>query len=461
MKVQLQLAIVVVLSSYTFLVECKWFTIRKDKVWDCDYKGYVPGGKVKEVGKISFPVAKMAKSGIASVLGPTSQASTLAMHSLNTIKAVTGAFEKIAPTLGPMLGVFGAVTGIFKTLTEPKPQDILNAVNGAMGTLTKDMNDKIERMEGYVDSQIITVEKNLIQREYQTCFNLWTSCVDEASVELSNECQREAYATLSARRPKFAVFASKVLTKGAVVTGFEARELEAYLVPFRDYANLVLMMLKPLVQTYAKVNTEEGRRHYERYSKALKTQSVFFEKYSKAAVDAILKVHNGKGGSGVCSDTLDCGPIKEIKEGFWNAHTANSARCNVIIEDGTKQMCQVAMTIRKDGKRPSKYYSFNYPNANSDEAGAKEYAGRILIPECQKYQHLNSKVAQAYWKGELLDFIPVWQKTKDIVKGGAQGDQPVIREENVFADPIQEKSEFSSRFALRWEKALEKALGKG
>merc|ERR1719354_1484043 len=70
------------------------------------------------------------------------------------------------------------------------------------------------------------------------------------------------------------------------------------------------------------------------------------------------------------------------------------------------------MTIRKDGKVPSKYYSFNYPNANSDEAGAKEYAGRILIPECQKYQHLNSKVAQAYWKGELLDFIPVWQKNK-------------------------------------------------
>jgi len=447
MKPHMQIAVVL---ACMVLCEGKWFTIRKDKVWDCDYRGYVPGGKVKDVGKIDFPVAKLAKSGIASVLGPVSQASTLAMHSLNTIKAITGAFEKIAPTLGPMLGVFGAATGIFKSLTEPKPKDILNACNAAMGTLTKDMNDKIERMEGYVDSQIITVEKNLIQREYQTCFNLWTACVDEASPELSNECQREAYATLSAKRPKFAVFASKIMGKTAL-SGFEARELEAYLVPFRDYANLVLMMLKPLVETYSKVNTAEGKRHYDRYSKALKTQSEFYEKYATLAVEAILKVHNGKGGYGVCQKSLDCGPIKEIKEGFWNTHTANSGRCNVIIEDGTKQSCQVSMTIRKDGKKPSNYYVFNYPNANSDAEGAREYSSRILLPECRKYQIINSKIAKAYWQGELLDFIPVWKKTKDIGKRGVRRDVPV---DDVLADEDEDEFEFSPRFRSRWQKAL-------
>jgi hypothetical protein len=450
---KLQLLSVVVLA-YCALSEGNLFTIRKDKIWDCDYKGYVPGGKVKDVGKIDFPVAKMSKSGIASVLGPTSQASTLAMHSLNTIKAITGAFKNIAPTLGPMLGVFGAVTGVFKSLTEPKPQDILNACNAAMGTLTKDMNDKIERMEGYVDSQIITVEKNLIQREYKASFRMWTECVHEVTRDLSNECQREAYATLSANRPKFAVFASKVMSTG-LLSGFEARELEAYLVPFRDYANLVLMMLKPLVEMYAKDKTTIGKRHYERYSKDLKNQAEFFEKYASAAYKAILKVHNGEGGYGVCRKTLDCGPIKVIKEGFFNTHTANSARCNTVIEDGTKQMCQIAMTIRKDHQVPANYYVFKYPRCHSDAEGAKEYAGRLLLPECKKYQTKNAQIMQAYWKGELLDFIPVWKMVKDIVKPSARGDAPVVAAEDAVADEEEHKFQFSERFAARWNRALE------
>ena len=36
-----------------------------------------------------------------------------------------------------------------------------------MGELTKDINDKILRMEGYVKSSVIDLEKNLINREYR------------------------------------------------------------------------------------------------------------------------------------------------------------------------------------------------------------------------------------------------------------------------------------------------------
>ena len=43
----------------------------------------------------------------------------------------------------------------------------MNACNEAMGELTKDINDKILRMEGYVKSSVIDLEKNLINREYR------------------------------------------------------------------------------------------------------------------------------------------------------------------------------------------------------------------------------------------------------------------------------------------------------
>jgi hypothetical protein len=409
--VKLRVVLLVVMQIELY-VQGKSYIIRRDDLVDCEYRGYIPGGSVTSVGKIEAPVAKLAKSGIASVLGPASQASTLAMHSLNTVKAIMNVFTKVAPKLGPVLGVFGAVTGIFKGLTEVKPKDIMGAVNQAMGELTKDINDKMERMEGYVDSKIITLEKNLIQREYRVAFNLWTGCAREASVELSNECQREAYSTLSANRPKFAVFAQKLFADDEnkfPITSFEARELEAYLPAFREYANLLLMMLKPLIETYAEDDSEVGKRHYERYSEALTDQAQWFAKYSKRAVKAILWSHIGPGRDGVCRDTVDCGPAKTIKEGFFKKHTADGSQCTCIIEEGTKQAGTRKMTFRKDGKHPSGYISYNYGNCNEYTCAAKEYTTRVLVPESKKYVKKNHKVALAYWRKELLDFIPVWR----------------------------------------------------
>merc|ERR1711910_58477 len=434
------------------------FYIRKDRISNCDYRGYIPGGKVTSVGKIKAPVATLAKNGIAAVLGPASQASTLAMHSLNTAKAVLGVFEKVAPTLGPVLGVFGAATGIFKSLTEVKPKDILDAANTAMGTLTKDINDKIERMQGYVDSRVITLEKNLIQREYQVAFNLWTGCAQEATVELSNECQREAFATLSANRPKFAVFAQK-LGSNAPLTGFEARELEAYLVPFRDYAYLILMMLKPLVKTYATDHSSAGRHHLRRYEETLKSQTEFFIKYSTQAVKAILDAHNGKGGNGVCQQSVDCGPLKKIKEGGWfKVWTASSAKCTCVIEDGTKQLCTVDMTFRKDGKIVRGYLRYDYRNCRNDDQAAREFTGRVLVPEAVKYQKLNQEIASAYWQKELLDFIPVWKKAEELINGPGRRRDPARTDDEPEDEQLDELMEFSERYAQRLKAAKAKAM---
>merc|ERR1712168_832690 len=90
------------------------------------------------------------------------------------------------------------------------------------------------------------------------------------------------------------------------------------------------------------------------------------------------------------------------------------------------------MGIRKDGKFPKNlknYFIFPYPNCNTDDEGAREYTARLTVPEAQKYQTQNIKVMKAYWKKELLDFIPVWQKgEREVLNAGRRRD-PTMNDE--------------------------------
>lgn len=449
-----------VLLCQGLLVESKTFIIRKDNIWDCDYKGYVPGGGVTSIGSIKAPKATIAKNGFADVMGKAEDAAALAETGIVFAHEVLDMFSKVAPTLGPMLGVFGAATGVLKSLTEVQPEDILNACNEAMGELTKDINDKILRMEGYVKSSVIDLEKNLINREYRYGFNLWTNCAKEASVELSNECQREAAATMAAYRPKFAVFAWK-LKANQPLTGFEAREVEAYLPVFRAYANLMLMMLKPLIQTYEKDNSPTGRNHFNRYNNQFKSEVAFFTEYSQKAVAAIIKAHKGKG-DGVCRSTIDCGPIKAIKEGWGiKVHTANSATCNCVVNDGTNQLCSIHLTIRKDGKKPSNYWVFPYHNCNTDEQAAKEYSTRLLVPQAVNYQKRNVPVINAYWQKQLLDFIPLWQKGMRQVahdEPATVSDEPQQQQDPAFHFSERYRARMANAAKRQWRWATARGL---
>ena len=53
---------------------------------------------------------------------------------------------------------------------QPTPDDILKAVNVAVGKLTSEVNKKLTQMEGYVDSKIAKLEKELIKNEFSASF---------------------------------------------------------------------------------------------------------------------------------------------------------------------------------------------------------------------------------------------------------------------------------------------------
>merc|ERR1719427_2053558 len=132
---------------------------------------------------------------MTAVLGNAGKASNLAMHSIKALDAfgkLASGFAKIAPALGPCLGIFGVVLGGLADFTKPKPEDILKATNVAIAKLTEEVNNRLEEMKGYVDGKVIDLEKGLIDKEYKSLFILWANCIKEPTADDVNECQRDA-----------------------------------------------------------------------------------------------------------------------------------------------------------------------------------------------------------------------------------------------------------------------------
>lgn len=250
--------------------------------------------------------------------------------------------------------------------------------------------------------------------------------MDEVTPKHLIECQQQAYRQLSSSLHQFAIFDDEV-SKKKRLNSFQVRELEAYLLAFRDYANLVLMVLKPIVQTFENDRSTHGKKEYPRYSRYLREMATFFIRYSKAAVNAVVKGHT----ISPCLGKLECGPHKEVWEGWIAAHTADRRTCTCTMDDGTKAECTVYITIRVDMKNSYDPYRFRCPSYKSFTCATKEYAKHVMNGKVNEYVKKDTKVVAAYWQKQLLDFIPVWQKVLRTSDEEFRKDEPW---ENVYDD---------------------------
>merc|ERR1719487_2785632 len=115
------------------------------------------------------------------------------------------------------------------------------------------------------------------------------------------------------------------------------------------------------------------------------------------------------------------------------------------------------MTFRKDGKIVRNYLRYDYRNCRNDDQAAREFTGRVLVPQAVKYQKLNQEIASAYWQKELLDFIPVWKKAEELINGPERRrDPPARTDDEPEDDQLDEVTEFSERYAQRLKAAKAK-----
>jgi len=270
---------------------------------------------------------------------------------------------------------------------------------------------------------------------------LWSNCIKASNPARADRCQMDAVKSLLSQRPYFAPHEAKVLAMKKL-NSFERRRVEASLVLFRDYANLVIMELTPLINKFCEDRySHRDKSNCKRFSKAMNTQVNFFIKFAQNAIK-LIEAANGK--YGVCPETITCGPQHVIKEGWIKVHTANWFECKCVIEDAnTKQYCKVRGTIRKDGRHLTDYYYYDY-NVRTDEQAAKEFAGVITKGEAAKYQNQNRPIVKKYWEKNVLLMIPTWRKALEKAQYGMRLSD---EEEN---DEVEE--EMNDGSSLSWYK---------
>merc|ERR1711872_911707 len=101
-------------------------------------------------------------------------------------------------------------------------------------------------------------------------------------------------------RPIYAIYERKImaLTK---LDSFERRKIEANLVLFRNYANLVILQLVPLIEIFCA--DPSTRYDCMRFSTDLNTEINFLITYTQNAVQLIENFH---GNRGACPSTVQC-----------------------------------------------------------------------------------------------------------------------------------------------------------
>ena len=310
----------------------------------CSFKdiGYKPSGRITEVKKLDAPVAKLQKTLIDKIAGKSSMSASLLMHSVNAGKAFTTVTEtsmkavkflvNLAPKLASTLGIFGAVFSFVSDATKPSAQQIIDSTNVAFENLTSEMNDRIDQLQGYVDSRVIQLEKAMVTRELKVMQNIWLNCADELiDTATINECQRDAARFIRANKPKFLLFGDKK-TAHKQLDSYTIRRAEASLFAFREFANLCIMVGETVAGSYELKTKDDitSRKYFIRYIQRLIDDIVEFKAHATWILSEIIRVHT----RGSCETTIRCGKKTAIREGLsgFKVHTADRAWCRCLFD---------------------------------------------------------------------------------------------------------------------------------
>ena len=202
-------------------------------------------------------------------------------------------------------------------------------------------------MKAYVGEKTISLEKDLVNREYKTLFRLWGNCVKEVTKEKVNECMEDAKDIMAAR-PKFAIFGDKVQADIQPSVD-DVKRIEANLITFRDYVILNLACLSTLVATFK--NNPAKKAEYNRYANDLNNEIKWCVNYAKNTVFIIREMHADPNH---CKKTSECTGFTQYREPtIWRTHTMSYLYCSCVIDpaDVSTRACKVQVKMQMDGKR--------------------------------------------------------------------------------------------------------------
>ena len=163
--------------------------------------GYSPGGRKPVITPIpSFSVTfdRNAVAAAAAATTFTKSGNIVAssakigseLLSSGTKKTVSNAlkyFKKTATYLGPTLSIVSALLGF--SVSGPSTTDLLAKVNEGFDKLRKEINIRLDEMKGYIDNEIIELEKRLMKSHLFEVSKRWSRCASKIEYKMLIACQ--------------------------------------------------------------------------------------------------------------------------------------------------------------------------------------------------------------------------------------------------------------------------------
>ena len=338
-----------------------------------------------------------------------------ALGNIVEVADIIGKFGKGAAKLAAGLSIWGTLLG-FVQLGSPTPQDIIDACNKALKTLTDDVNKQFTNMQAYVDQAVLDLEKELTDVDFTQYHVYFTNCINEASDTAMNECMEEAERLSGSDFNRFMPYFTEMSDPNWTPTAENIKKLEIHFMSFRNYAQLRILTLLTLATTYRDFESDDAAsmdyavKQAARYFTALKTETAKYADYGKKVYNFIHKMYNQD--VSYVEQKTTCGDKYDLHEGAWGGvFTQRSYTCKLLMSPVlvSTQTCQTKAGVRMDGKCPT-------PDCYPCCAGCADslivsqgISVKLFTPLFNDYQEKMVKQLEFYWKPQVTDQIPLWE----------------------------------------------------
>ena len=238
------------------------------------------------------------------------------------------------------------------------------------------------------------------------------------------------------------------------LSGAQVRELEAYMVPLRNYVNLQIMILKPLIEVYENdTDTDDGIKYNRKFRRHLRELVDYYTAYENLAVQEIMNYWEGNTPDDrPCSSESDlsCMDDKEDVAGLVDSMKAvNHYKCSCKIDD-VKQQCNLHLQVPTESNfNKSEYKVF----VGEESEIVKNYGSKLLRRLRAAYEKESAPVVREYFDVEVLAFKKAWRQARDYATGSENESTEEKIEEGAGYKDDNQKDDYSSRYQQRKAKA--------
>ena len=406
--IRLLLGLITVYLSIKQICAAKWFSCDK-------YMGYSPGGRKPVITPIpSFSVTfdrnavaaaaaarTFTKSGNIVASSAKIASEYLSSGTKTTISNALKYFKKTATYLGPTLSIVSALLGF--SVSGPSTKDLLAKVNEGFDKLRKEINTRLDEMKGYIDNEIIELEKRLMKSHLFEVSTRWSRCASKINYKTEIACQENVADVYAGKERFFMPYRYYFKNKMTIVKQKEIKRLELSLPVFPNYVTLRLICLQALIDTFKYDTTLSGSvTKLKKYKREYKKVAIDSAKYISWATEQILA-------------SRDCNTLKypvlnkQMKK--FRIHTKIRSQGKVQWGWG-KEHAKVSTktgTVECDPLSKYKCRVVNFQAAVDVKPIVDSILRQGAQQGCKKYYKNICQDMRSYWRKEVEITANIWQ----------------------------------------------------